>query len=81
MCAGPAQVEARQRGPVAGPAGRGPHEQLLVEPHLPVVDVPAREAEPRVIETLRTAGIAVEDARVIEPSLEDIFVSLLSRTA
>jgi len=43
--------------------------------------LPAREAEPRVIETLRTAGIAVEDARVIEPSLEDIFVSLLSRTA
>lgn len=42
--------------------------------------LPAPEAGPRVVDALRTSGIAVGDARVIEPSLEDIFVSLVRRS-
>lgn len=44
-----------------------------------VLSVP--EVGPRVVDALRASGIVVEDARLIEPSLEDIFVSLLRRSA
>ncbi|MBZ5534661.1 MAG: ABC transporter ATP-binding protein [Acidobacteriia bacterium] len=43
--------------------------------HLVAVD-PEREMQ-RVEESLATAGLALEEMRIIEPALEDVFVSLL----
>lgn len=43
--------------------------------------LPAPDDGPRVVDGLRDSGIAVEDTRVIEPSLEDIFVALVRRSA
>jgi ABC-2 type transport system ATP-binding protein len=40
--------------------------------------VPAPEVQPLIVERLRRAGIAVHQARVVEPSIEDVFVALLS---
>ncbi|HEU4797346.1 MAG TPA: ABC transporter ATP-binding protein [bacterium] len=51
--------------------------QATVFGHALHVLVPTEGLEPRLTETLRGAGIHVERARRIEPSLEDVFVSLM----
>lgn len=43
--------------------------------------VPAPDVEPQIVQALRAAGIHVERSRRIEPSLEDVFVSLMGRSA
>lgn len=59
-----------------------PHvQQATVFGHALHVVVPDAGMEPVILQTLRDAGVAVDRVHVIDASLEDVFVSLMRRTA
>jgi len=55
--------------------------QATVFGHALHVVVPREGLEPRITQALRAAGIQVERLQRIDPSLEDVFVSLMGRPA
>ena len=58
----------------------GVRQATVFGPALHVV-VAGAQLQPALLSALRTAGVTVERAQVIDASLEDVFVSLMRRTA
>ena len=89
----PAAMKARLDGVVIEVIAAPRREALAVARTLPDVRqatvfgpalhvvVAGAQLQPALLSALRTAGVTVERAQVIDASLEDVFVSLMRRTA